>query len=60
MIFYGNKFVGREPGVCIQTMRGSWEYPGTEFDLKLHEYVKILACRGYMRAHESFNQTRDT
>lgn len=34
--------------------------PGTGFDLKLHEYVKILARRCYMRAHESFNQTRDT
>lgn len=58
--FTGTSSPAVEPGVCIQTMRGSWEYPGTEFDLKLHEYVKILARPCYMRAHESFNQTRDT
>ncbi|XP_011702240.1 PREDICTED: uncharacterized protein LOC105458545 [Wasmannia auropunctata] len=39
-------------------MGGGWKYPRTEFDLKLHEYVKVLVRRRYRVTREDVEEEK--
>lgn len=67
MIFYRGtgSLRDRSAMVCIQTtkvpkLRISWEPSSTWNFMNMWEYLHAGAALRYMRAHESFNQTRDT